>query len=145
MRIFRVVYIVLASLLILFSCQRKGVGIDSYNDYNYLAYDSTGVLIVSGTLWLAINDSSGHISGHWRFNRRSRLSGTGPQIGTGILEGQTIDGIAYINLNPEEVDNNIVLKGQFEAYQFRGEWQWVGYPGEINQGTFIATIDDDQP
>jgi hypothetical protein len=46
--------------------------------------------------------------------------------------------VLSINLNPDYVDNNVLLTGRFSRTGYSGQWQWVGFRGVITSGTFQA-------
>ncbi|MCL6100815.1 MAG: hypothetical protein M1391_19830 [Bacteroidetes bacterium] len=47
-------------------------------------------------------------------------------------------GTVSINLNPNFVDNNVVLQGTMSSDGFNGKWEWIGFAGKLNGGSFNA-------
>jgi hypothetical protein len=107
------------------------------NSYQYQAFDSVGVLAISGWLTIDIRDSA-HVTGSWHFAKTTSRQNTGPQTGNGTLAGFFDHHILNINLNPGFVDNNVFLRGQFSPIEYGGNWSWIGFPGVMNHGTFYA-------
>jgi hypothetical protein len=107
--------------------------------YKYTGYDSTGVKIISGYLWIDSIDSV-EVKGRWRFNLVSNCENMGPQIGKGNFEGTTgMWGQMLLNLNPGIIDNNVLLEGSMQlSYRIDGRWSYIGFPGVINWGSFEA-------
>ena len=135
----RILYLIIISTF-LFSCE------DDHDDvpfgaYRYSGFDSTHTAIVSG--WLLFeNEDSTQLSGEWSLDAIGSPPGIGPQIGTGMMTGGNDNGNIWINLNPGWVDNNVFLSGTFEDdgvnKRFRGKWNWSGFPGVLNHGTFSS-------
>jgi hypothetical protein len=105
--------------------------------FQYLAFDTIGSLIVNGWMTMSIQDSS-HITGEWHFKKVGNPQNIGPQTGDGTLSGGFDNGQLRINLNPNYVDNNVVLQGQMQSTTYNGTWIWSGYPGLLNRGNFHA-------
>jgi len=105
--------------------------------FQYTAYDSSGVPLVSGTFNLYITDSS-NVGGDWHFRKVGNSQNTGPQYGDGELAGGFSHGLLAINLNPKYVDNNVFLSGQYSATKYSGTWSYTGFPGVLNRGSFQA-------
>lgn len=103
----------------------------------YEAYDSTGALGVSGWLTLSITDSS-HITGEWHFSRAGNVEAVGPQLGDGTHSGAFYEGSLSLNLNPQMIDNNVILSGTLTGNTYSGKWTWITYAGETNRGSFSA-------
>ncbi len=108
-------------------------------DYSYSAYDNRGTKVVEGTMRIRLEDSA-RISGSWEFRSvtDSPTGEVGPQKGSGTLVGDVHLSLVGINLNPNYADNNVVLFGTFDGSTILGNWQFVGFPGVLNQGTFRA-------
>ena len=123
-------YFVLVTLLSLSTicCKDSAVAIPGVllGTYTYNGYDQGGTLIVRGTLILSREDTI--IAGTWSFNDGR----------TGNLEGRMDEGNIYIDLNPGFVDNNLLLHGRFEGTMISGQWEQIGFPGVMAQGTFTA-------
>jgi hypothetical protein len=103
--------------------------------FQYLAFDTIGSLIVNGWMTMNIQDSS-HITGEWHFKKVGNPQNIGPQTGDGTLSGGFDNGQLRINLNPNYVDNNVLLQGQAQSTTYSGTWIWSGYPGLLNRGNF---------
>lgn len=106
--------------------------------YLYAGYDSSGREIVRGEL-VVIADDSGDVTGSWNFT----AVGTpppmiGPQVGAGSLVGRIVYSSFGVNLNPDMADNNVVLLGTIDADRITGIWEFIGFPGVLNHGTFSA-------
>ena len=119
--------------LLLFSisaicCKDNGVAVPGVllGTYTYNGYDSGGTLVVRGTLVLSREDSN--IGGNWYFNDGR----------SGSLEGLLDEQEISLNLNPGFVDNNLLLHGTFGGSMISGNWEQVGFPGVMAQGTFTA-------
>jgi hypothetical protein len=115
-------------------------GIDEIaGKYSYSGYDEAGRMIVEGNLVITPEDTS-RVHGTWVLKSVSGSpSGeVGPQIGSGTLVGEVNLALIGINLNPGWVDNNVVLFGSFDGSTILGNWQYIGFPGVLNQGTFRA-------
>jgi len=106
--------------------------------YSYKAYNSSGVLAVSGTMTLAVVDS-GSVSGTWTFVAVLRSERVGPQTGTGRLAGVVEKSSVSINLNPDWKDNNVFLLGTLSPDRIAGRWMWSTFSGPTAEGTFEAT------
>jgi hypothetical protein len=106
--------------------------------YAYSAFDASGAEVVRGVMLIVISDSS-RVNGLWDLEETGGGAGMiGPQVGSGELEG-TLEGTKIgVNLNPQYADNNVVLLGTLSATGFEGTWQYVGFPGVLNTGTFRA-------
>jgi hypothetical protein len=113
-------------------------GTSGRSTYAYAGYDSSGREIVRGELVIIVDDS-GAVTGSWDL----AAVGTpppmiGPQVGTGTLEGRIVLTAFGANLNPDMVDNNVVLMGTVSSTGIAGIWEFIGFPGVLNEGTFIA-------
>jgi hypothetical protein len=134
-----IISIALASFLLFSSCSEDSPTNSSMKTYKYTSFDSIGVKIISGYLWVEFTDSS-TVKGRWDFKRVSNEENLGPQIGKGIFEGiKDSQGSMSLNLNPEWIDNNVFLIGLYLNSHYNGDWNYVGFPGVINAGTFEAT------
>ncbi len=106
-------------------------------NYSYSAYNTSGKLVVKGTLKLQYQDSS-NISGEWDLSAVSGNGEIGPQTGKGHLNGGISEGFLAINLNPNYVDNNVILRGKIDNGYYSGEWIYVTFAGPSYHGTFEA-------
>ena len=114
--------------------------------YKYTGFDSVGTAIVSGWLLFEYEDST-RLSGEWSLDAIGSTTNIGPQVGTGKLAGGNDNGIVGVNLNPGWKDNNVFLSGTFEDdgvnKRFKGKWNWSGFGGPINYGTFTSIKEDE--
>ena len=130
--------IAFASFLLIISCSDDSPTNSSMKTYKYTGYDSTGNKIISGYLWIDSVDST-VVKGRWDFKKVSSEENLGPQIGKGSFEGiKDSHGSMSLNLNPEWIDNNVFLIGSFHNSHYNGDWNYVGFPGVINSGSFEA-------
>jgi hypothetical protein len=106
--------------------------------YQYVGYARDGSVIVRGNLMLVVS-AAGRVAGRWQLRAVGDPSRIGPQVGTGNLTGTLQDGILAVNLNPQNVDNNVLLNGRFNRTEYTGRWQWITFAGIANGGTFRAT------
>ncbi len=116
-----------------------GVGIE----YIYSGYDAEGTQILRGMLRL-VTDDSNNVTGTWtlQLTVTDSLGRYGPQVGSGNLIGR-IDGDKIgLELNPEYADNNVSIAGTMVYWGFYGTWQYAGFPGVLNTGTFRAVRSD---
>ncbi len=105
--------------------------------FQYQAYDTSGTLIVQGWFTMTIIDST-NVQGEWHFNKVGNPSNIGLHYGDGLLRGAFYHAGLSVGLNPNYVDNNVVLFGTIDGNSYSGTWQWIGFPGVINRGTFQA-------
>lgn len=126
-------------LFLLPACERDQSILHSSteNNYQYFGYDSSGVLIIRGWLYLHFT-SAGQIEGDWDFKKVSEQPNLGPQIGQGHLVGSVNDSTFWINLNPNFADNNVFLNGIFKKDTLKGQWMYSTFVGATNWGKFTA-------
>jgi hypothetical protein len=105
--------------------------------YTYTGYARDGSPIVRGFLYLHRQDSL-TVTGRWQLRALADTNRIGPQHGHGTLVGHLRGNVLSINLNPDYVDNNVLLTGRFSRTGYSGQWQWVGFRGVITSGTFQA-------
>lgn len=130
--------IALTSFLMFSSCSDDSPTNSSSKTYKYTGYDSTGNKIISGYLWIDSVDST-VVKGRWDFKQVRSEENLGPQTGKGNFEGiKDSQGSMSLNLNPEWIDNNVFLIGSFQNSHYSGDWNYVGFPGVINAGSFEA-------
>ena len=91
-------------------------------------YDPTGGHPVNGTISIK-QDNSNSLSGNWSLNNGQ----------SGKLVGTIKNAKITVNLNPDMVDANTNLIGDFDGNSIKGQWYFSGEPGVLNRGTFIAT------
>lgn len=105
--------------------------------FQYRAYDTNGTLIIQG--WMTLNTSdSAHVRGEWHFNKVGNPSNIGPHFGDDSLSGGFYQSRLSLNLNRQFADNNVILIGEITNLSFKGDWKWIGFPGQLNHGTFEA-------
>jgi hypothetical protein len=126
------------------ACKDSGGPVDSMpppgsypTSYSYKGYNSKGVLVVIGSMTLAVTDSR-TVSGTWKLDCIALGENVGPQTGNGTLAGSVQDARVMVNLNPGWADNNVFLSGSFDNDRFVGTWMWSTYIGPTSQGTFEA-------
>lgn len=125
-----------SAITILHGCEDMGANQGSpEGTYHYTGFDSMGTVIVQGSLTLEYQDST-HITGDWRLSVVGIPKLIGPQAGTGKLSGNAAGDRLWINLNPQWVDNNVFLDGHLAGNRYSGVWQYSGFPGVLNHGTF---------
>ncbi|MCU0645566.1 MAG: hypothetical protein MUC94_15080 [bacterium] len=105
--------------------------------YAYTGYDSTGVKIVMGWTKIVFDDNI-YISGEWELDKIGDPENIGPQVGSGNLVGSLENHQLFLNLNPDFVDNNVFLTCLYDDQKLTGKWNYSGFPGIINYGTFVA-------
>ena len=132
-------YLLLIAAVVFLSCKSPTEPFTKLIEgtYNYFAYDSNDQLIVTGTLIISQIDST-QIQGSWQLVAVNNAQKTGPQNGSGSLSGVLKKGAVSINLNPNFVDNNVVLQGTMSSAGFNGKWEWIGFAGVLNSGSFNA-------
>jgi hypothetical protein len=59
-------------------------------------------------------------------------------VGSGNLVGHFEGDKIGLNLNPDYIDNNVLLAGTIYYWGISGAWNYIGFPGVLNQGTFRA-------
>lgn len=105
--------------------------------YQYTGYSRQGTPIVQGYLMLSQRDPN-HYTGRWHLRALVDTMRIGPQVGQGNLVGEIRNGALTINLNPNFVDNNVILTGRLRRTVYAGRWEWIGFAGTLNSGTFQA-------
>jgi len=105
--------------------------------YNYQAFNQSGRLVVTGILRFDQLDIHG-VKGSWQMKNVNGSDRTGISETFGVFEGFLKGDALYLNLNPEWVDNNVILQGKQTGSGFEGEWAYIGFPGVLNQGKFKA-------
>jgi hypothetical protein len=94
--------------------------------FSYVARDTVGTVVTTGTLVLYNNNSK--ITGNWNFDDGR----------SGDLEGRIDKDSMALNLNPDAKDRNLFLQGRLFANMYFGEWIMYGW-GILGRGSFIAT------
>jgi hypothetical protein len=133
-------------LITLTGCQL--LGSDSWPTYAYTAYDSTGAVVVTGTMTLRFSapkqgTHETDVDGTWAFHSVLPGDTRGNQTGRGELKGMVnADSSFLIDTHPGFADNNFLLHGAplFEGiHSFEGSWEQIGFVGVVESGTFKAT------
>lgn len=117
-------------------CNGQSVGPAPPGAFEYKSYDSLGTMIAQG--WMVLIVDSARATGEWHFRKIGDPKNIGPQTGDGFFEGQLLQGQLDLDLNPQYRDNNVLLSGSYDGETFAGNWDYVGFPGVINQGRFSA-------
>jgi len=133
-----IICVTLATFALFSSCGDDSPTSSSMKSYKYTGYDSTGQKVITGYLWIDSVDSS-TVKGSWEFKLVGNCENLGPQIGKGNFDGvKNSNGNMSLNLNPGWIDNNVFLIGSFQNSYYGGDWNYVGFPGVINTGSFEA-------
>ncbi len=113
--------------------------------YVYQATDSTGTLLLTGTLQILFHDDSS-VTGSWVIERTPDAetdTEVGPQVGEGTLQGQLSAEDLVLDLNPGVADANVFLAGALvrgsPAPRLEGDWSYSTLAGAVAAGHFIAT------
>lgn len=117
--------------------------------YDYKAFDTNGVLRVSGVISLRL-DGTVKIKGDWKLQvlHRDKLKEVGPQDGAGKISGQKKEDGIFLNLNPDQIHNNIYLEGKAASadnFEIKGKWGYYGFVGKVYEGTFEMVRKLDPP
>ena len=59
-------------------------------------------------------------------------------VGWGVLRGTRDQNRIWINLDPDMFDNNTFLRGVVTGNIISGVWEYAGFPGVMDHGTFVA-------
>jgi hypothetical protein len=105
--------------------------------YIYRGYNSKDILVVTGSMTLALIDSIS-ISGTWMLECIVPGEKVGPQTGSGTLRGSLQGGRIMVDLNPGWADNNVFLSGSFDKDRISGTWMWSTFVGPTSKGKFEA-------
>ena len=90
-------------------------------------FDSTGSNPVKGSIHLFRSNTT-DFSGTWSLQNGQN----------GNLSGTISNLEVNINLNPNMIDDNTFLIGEFDGKSIEGKWIHTGIMGVNNKGTFIA-------
>ena len=123
--------------LLIFSCKTNSDPFTDSDTYAYTAWDSSAQKIATGQLSLIFIDST-TIQGSWHLRKLTGAARGGPQNGTGALIGKRNGSQIFLNLQPQTVDNNIYLQGEFTGSKITGTWQWITFAGISDNGNFEA-------
>ena len=87
-------------------------------------------------------DDSGDVTGSWNLDAVGDPPPAmiGPQVGRGKLTGRVYGTTIGLGLNPDMVDNNVFLAGTIVGGRITGVWEYAGFPGVLNRGTFAAAL-----
>jgi len=124
-------------LILIAGCERDKIVISDLpvDIFTYQAFDTSGTQIVNGWFELDMDDSS-QIKGSWHLQQTANVENIGPQIGDGNLSGNISANSININLNPDFIDNNIILQGTVSDYLIEGDWMWITIAGITYEGKF---------
>ena len=108
--------------------------------YDYKGFDTNGVLQVSGVITLRLDDTV-KIKGDWKLQvlNRDKLKEAGPQDGSGKISGQFKEDTIFLNLNPDQVQDNIYLDGKVTDAKYseiKGKWGYYAFVGKVTGGNF---------
>jgi len=108
--------------------------------YNYKGFDTNGNLLVEGILTLR-TDETIQVKGDWKLQvlDQNKLKELGPQDGSGEIVGQLKGDRIFLNLNPDQYENNIFLDGKVtkaNVFKISGKWGFYGFVGKLNEGIF---------
>jgi len=109
-----------------------------YGSYLYRSYNFLGDLVGEGTLYISEPDSNG-VMGNWNIRKVRECNNCGAQFGSGIFVGTLKDDLMRINLNPDNVEIDTELIGEFGSGSFDGAWKWLNQEGFGYSGTFKAS------
>ena len=114
-------------LFVFFACKDSGVSPCEFKSgtYNYISYDTLGIMATTGSLILSRSDSK--ISGTWNFNDGR----------SGNLVGKIDKDSIELYLYPGGVDHYLTLMGKFSNNIYTGKWILYGW-GIRGKGTFKA-------
>ena len=108
--------------------------------YTYKGFDTNGNLLVEGVITLR-SDETIQVKGDWKLQilDKNKLVELGPQDGSGKIVGQLKGDNIFLNLNPDQYENNIFLDGKItktDVFKVSGKWGLYGFVGKINEGNF---------
>lgn len=116
---------------------------------SYTGYDEDGRPVVRGWLRLdlgVVAAQPGVVTGEWELRALGSPGEIGPQIGRGVLEGSFVVDRFVANLNPNGLDDNVVLDGTLtiiggpaSTMRYEGTWAWMTLIGPRRTGTFKAS------
>jgi hypothetical protein len=114
---------------IFFSCKNSIVSPNEFTCgvYNYVAYDTLGIITTTGSLILSRNDSK--ISGTWSFNDGN----------SGDLVGKIDKDSIELELYPGWADMSLNMTGKLLYNTIIGKWNSYGWV-LMGKGTFKASI-----
>jgi len=116
-------------------------GAELIRTYDYKGYDTNGNLLVTGVITLHVIDKEIPVKGSWRLQilDTKRFIETGPQDGVGKVVGQMQNDHIFLNLDPDQFENNIYLEGavaKASIFKIKGKWGYYGFVGKVNGGNF---------
>ncbi|NNG27801.1 MAG: hypothetical protein HKM87_09770 [Ignavibacteriaceae bacterium] len=125
-------------LLLILSCTSSQTSEQfPYGSYSYRSFNFLGELVGEGTLYINEPDSNG-ITGNWHIRKVRECRNCGAQFGSGVLMGSVENDTLRINLNPNEIEIDTELIGEFGKGSFSGDWKWLNQEGFGYSGTFKA-------
>jgi len=112
--------------------------------WQYVTKDGEGNPLTEGLLTMPYPLKEGvRFAGSWQakyvgpINQQDKI---GPQINGGKLTGELTDGQIILQLNPNMADNNVRFIGKVNGDRLTGAWEYSGYAGVTNKGTFEAML-----
>jgi hypothetical protein len=141
---------------------RPGIGLPAVPPPSAMAYsgsDENGAEVVRG--WIRVDlphimgSATGQpgtvgagpetVGGAWELAAVGDAKDLGPQIGSGVLTGEYTEGKLVANLNPDLVNDNVILEGTLSIVispvprmRYEGTWTWVTIDGPRRSGKFQA-------
>jgi len=133
MKLKQMLFFSILSIFLLAACKDSeptiNANLDGVFQGNITMYDSTGVIWQKGSINFTQIDST-NLKGNWNF-----LNGE-----SGELVGIMNDTEVQINLNPNFVDNNTLLEGNFDNTTLSGKWFHISFMGINDKGTFVVEM-----
>ncbi len=114
-----------------------GIDTSLLGSYSYIAHDLGFTIVVQGSLTISGFDSSGFM-GTWQLELVGDPGRSLHSVGSGEFRGTRDENQIWINLDPGMFDNNTFLRGVVTGRTISGVWEYAGFPGVMDQGTFVA-------
>jgi hypothetical protein len=122
---------------------------DIARTYNYKGFDTNGNVLVEGVITLRLEETI-QVKGDWKLQilDKNKYKELGPQDGSGKIVGQLKGDTIFLNLNPDQYENNIFLDGKVtkaDVFKISGKWGLYGFVGKLNEGNFEMVTKKDLP
>lgn len=140
----------LGIVLGLLACQPKPVAPGPFEgSYDYTAYDADGRAVLVGSFDLRASPGNpAGLVGAWDFRTIDPEPGIppvnaaalGPHLGAGQLEASPRGAALAIVLQPNSLDNQVILTGTKRNGIFVGQWQHFAFGSVRAEGTFTAVV-----
>ena len=141
--------VALATCLLIASCFGsleevipEGPELQPSTAFTYNGWNFSGSPILSGTLTITGVDSSQFVGVweiHWAPGADTSIV-VGPQVGSGSLTGEIVDGRAYLTLTRGDSSGAVTLNGIPDDLGWHGRWGYVRPSGLRTGGSFVATL-----